>query len=424
MAIYLKNGTFINQADFGFVKSDVEVKEGENGTIRFLPAGSEFPVGTEIIDCSGKFITKSFVNGHHHVYSALAKGMPPTSLKAPENFYEILKFIWWKLDKNLDKEMVELSAYITAIESAKCGVTFIIDHHSSPGAIEGSLATIADALGKVGLSHLLCYEISDRDGEKCTQQGLEETGNYLGSHQGLVGLHASFTVSDATFKKAIALAEKFNTGIHIHVAEDKYDQQHCRKMYNQSLIERIASFGGLKSPKTILGHCLHLSDSERQVIGSSQAWVVQNTESNLNNKVGFFNSSGLGTSIMLGTDGMHSDMLRSAKAAYFTGLNFDNTDIRKIYSRLRNANRYLAQNKFLGDAENNLVVLDYPAATEFNSGNFLGHFIYGLTSNHIQHVIANGKLIVRDRKMTTVDEESIFRRSRELSRKLWEKIKV
>ncbi|MBM3434671.1 MAG: amidohydrolase family protein [Bacteroidetes bacterium] len=422
MSLYLKNATFINSENFDFVRTDLKIDEDDRGGIIFYPVGSPLPENCEIIDCSGKFVMKSFANGHHHIYSALATGMP-SPVKIPDNFYEILKYIWWNLDKSLDKEMIAVSAMKTAIESAKNGVTFIIDHHSSPGVIEGSLEIIAQSLEIAGLSHLLCYEISDRDGNDRSSRALEETESYLQSHQGLVGLHASFTVSDSTFKKAIAIADKFNTGIHIHVAEDVFDQEHCRQNYNCHVIERIQNSGGLRNPKSVLGHCLHLTDTERRTIASTGTWVVQNTESNLNNKVGFFNSAGLGENIMLGTDGMHSDMIRSAKAAYFTGLNFDSTDPKNIFQRLRNVNRYLSQNGFKGDADNNLIVLDYPAATEFNQENFQGHFIYGLESRHIQHVIANGKLIVRDRKMTTLDEESIYKTSRELSKKLWAKMK-
>jgi len=421
MALYLKNATYINWKTSGFCVTDINVESGETGKIDLLPVNSTIPGNAEIIDCSGKYVTKAFVNGHHHIYSALAKGMPAPA-KTPGNFPEILKYIWWNLDKKLDHEMIAVSALIAAIESAKNGVTFIIDHHSSPATIEGSLETIARSFEQVGISHLLCYEISDRNGKHKTEEGLEETENYLQHHQGLVGLHASFTVGDSTFKKAVKLSEKFNTGIHIHVAEDKYDQQHCQAKHCKYVIERINHLGGLRNPKAILGHCLHLVDTERRAISVSGAWVVQNTESNLNNKVGFFNSVGLGENIMLGTDGMHSDVIRSARAAYFNGLNFDKIDISRIYNRFRNASRYISQNNFTGDKENNLVVIDYPSGTDFNRDNFSGHFIYGIESRHIQHVIAKGKLIVRDRQMTNLDEESIYKTSMELSKKLWAKM--
>ena len=423
MALYLKNARFIDWETHEFKLTDIKIYNGTDGKIELYPPKSIPSEKDEIVNCSGMYVTKSFACGHHHVYSALARGMPAPP-KTPQNFYEILKYIWWTLDKNLDKEMIELSAMVTAIDCAKNGVTFVIDHHSSPFAIEGSLETIAGAFDKVGISHLLCYEISDRDGKEITNKAIAETENYLNNHQGLVGLHASFTVGDETLNKATDIANKYNTGIHIHVAEDKYDQGYCQSHFNKRVVERMNDFGVLNSSKTILGHCIHVNDSEREILSKSNAWIVQNTESNLNNNVGYFNSEGMGGRIMLGTDGMHSDMLRSAKASFFVGQNFDNIDFNEAYRRLRNVNNYINGNGFTGDGENNLVIIDYPSPTDFNKDNFPGHFIFGLESKHIRHVISNGKLIVRDKKITGQDEDYILKESRRASKILWKKMKA
>lgn len=167
---------------------------------------------------------------------------------------------------------------------------------------------------------------------------------------------------------------------------------------------------------------LHLDDSERELIMNSKAWVVQNMESNLNNNVGYFNNEGLGEKIMFGTDGMHSDMLQSAKAAFFVGQRHDNITYPSVYERFRNAHHYLQNNNFAGDGENNLVVLDYNSTTEFNKDNFLGHFVFGIDSNHVNDVISNGKMIVKDRKMQAINEQEVLAFTKEQSLKLWDKI--
>ena len=423
MPIILKNANFIHCETLEFVKTHIVVDEGFDGFIRFINDITQIAdiQNYTIINCEGKFVTKSFAVGHHHSYSALATGMPAPK-KNPSNFYEILQEIWWKLDKALDREMIEASALVTAIACAKAGSTFVVDHHSSPNCIGGSLEIIAQAFEKVGVAHLLCYEISDRDGFEKAEQGLHETESYLKHHQTLVGLHASFTVGDGTLRKAIDLMIKYHSGIHIHVAEDHYDQDDCLKKYGKRVIERLNDFGFLDSSKTILAHCLHLSDNERNIVNNSKAFVVQNTESNLNNKVGFFNSSSLGKNIFLGTDGMHSDMIRSAQAAHFVGQNFDNINFGEAYFRLRKVHDYLKINDFNGDGDNNLVVLDYPTPTPVNSSNFLGHFLFDLSSNHIQHVISNGKLIVKDKKIQTIDEQEVFDFANIQAARLWEKL--
>ncbi len=420
MTLVLKNTTFINYETLEFSTGDIYVDE--NGMKLLHGENSDYS-SAETLDCTGMYVTKSFVVGHHHAYSALARGMPAPP-KNPTNFYEILKYIWWRLDKALDKETVEASALATAIACAKAGSTFVIDHHASPNYIEGSLEILARAFDKVGINHLFCYEISDRDGKEKSEKGLAETERYLQKRQGLVGLHASYTVDDDTMKKAVDLMNKYNSGIHIHVAEAPDDQQKSLELYGRAwLVDRLYDFGVLNSPKTILAHCLHLDEYERKAIAQSPAWVVQNTESNLNNDVGFFSSEGLGDKIMLGTDGMHSDMLRSAQAAYFAGKHYDNIDFAETYRRFVNANRYLSDNGFEGNGNNNLVVLDYDSPTEMNRENFLSHFIFGLNATHVKHVISNGKLIVKDRIIQTVDEAEALSFTKEQANRLWDKLK-
>ncbi len=426
MGVLLKNGTFIHWESLEFVQADVLVDEGADGAIHLTSRNDKAPgdiSGHTVLDCTGKLITKSFAVGHHHVYSALARGMPAPP-KSPENFREILEFIWWRLDKALDKDTIRYSALVTAMAAARLGSTFIIDHHASPNAIKGSLDIIADAFEEVGISHLLCYEATDRDGKDKAEAGLAETERYLQKRQGLVGLHASFTVGPDTLDKAVKLMKKYDTGVHMHLAEDRWDQEHSLQNYYQQVTERLNEAGVMDSSKTILVHGIHLDAKERSIFKSKPCWIVENMESNLKNKVGCFNGTGLGENIMLGTDGMHSDMLRSSKAAYFTGQHCDVISPPDLYQRFRNVHRYLQKNGFAGDGPNNLVVLDYDSPTPLNSDNFYGHFIFGLTAAHVRDVIANGKLIVKNRQIQTVDKEKIFVESREHAKRLWSKMTV
>ena len=419
--ILLKNGTFINWQTLEFIQADVLVESGAFGGI-FLTNDPEMIRHARVVDCTGKFITKSFACGHHHVYSALARGMGAPK-KNPENFREILQYVWWTLDKALDIPSIRASALVTAMACAKNGITFVIDHHASPFAVEGSLETISQAFNEVGVGHLLCYEISDRDGSDIAGKGLRETEHYLSQNPGLVGLHASFTVGDDTLSKAVALAEKAKSGIHVHVAEDLYDQQHCMENYGKRVIERFTDAGVLNFSKSILGHCLHLSKHERELIDASPAWVVENTESNLNNGVGYFNSEGLGSNIILGTDGMHSDMLRSAQSAFFAGHLHDAIDYAGTYTRFRNVHHYLHKNNFQGDGDNNLVVLNYDTPTPFNKNNFAGHFLFGLNAAQVEHTIAQGSMIVESGKLTRVNETEILKESGFQAEMLWRRMK-
>ncbi len=425
MSLYLKNATFIDWQDLSFTQTHIKVDEGVDGSIELLDElpDSNSIQDSKIIDAKSKLVTKSFGCGHHHIYSTLARGMSAPA-KTPQNFVEILKYVWWNLDKNLDLEMIKASALASALYCAKNGVTFVIDHHASPFAIEDSLFTIKEAFDSVGLSHLLCYEMSDRDGEEIREKGLWETDNYLrAGNQGHVGLHASFTVGDTLLKKAVILATECNTGLHIHVAEDLADQTDCLKKYKKRVVQRLKDAGALELKGSILGHCLHLEKEEIALLKNSGSWIAQNVESNLNNNVGLTDYSTYGDNIMLGTDGMHSDMLRSAKASFFVGQKTEQISYPGIYNRFRKVHQYIKENDFKGDGDNNLVILDYNPPTEINQDNFLGHFVFGIESSHIDSVISSGKLIVEDKKLISGDEIDILNFAREQAGRLWEKLK-
>ena len=423
MTLYLKDATYIDWQTLAFQSAHLAVSAGDGGGIRFLnqlPLQAELGVEDRILDCRRSLVTKSFGCGHHHIYSALARGMPAPS-KAPHNFSEILEYIWWHLDKSLDTEMIAASALVSALYCAKNGVTFVIDHHASPRAIENSLETIAAAFDRIGLSHLLCYEISDRDGEKTREKGLQETDAFLSSgRQGHVGLHASFTVGDELLRRAVDLAYRHSAGIHVHVAEDAVDQELCLKQYNKRVVQRYADAGVLDLSKSIFSHCIHLDAKEKNLIRRSAVYVAQNTESNLNNNVGVTNYRELGENIILGTDGMHSDMLRSAKAAFLEGQATESLDLAGVYHRFRKVHDYIRIHGFKGDGDNNLVILDYDSPTDIHEGNFLGHFVYGLEARHVDSVISSGKLIVEHKKLLTAEEDEILAFSREMGRKLWQ----
>jgi cytosine/adenosine deaminase-related metal-dependent hydrolase len=416
--LYLRNASFLDWRTLKLRRGHLEVAPGPAGKIRFIP---RIPRGARSLDCSGRLVTKSFVVAHHHLYSALACGMPGAR-RAPKSFPDILKLVWWNLDKNLDKDMIRACAMAGGIAAAKAGATFIIDHHSSPNAVKGSLGIIADALDEIGLGHLLCVELSDRDGRAAREAGIEETDRYLRKRQGLVGLHASFTVGDDLLYRAIAMAVAHKSGIHIHVAEAIDDQKACLRDHKMRVLQRLARTGILESPKTLLVHGLHLNAAERALFRSSRSWLVQNEESNQNNAVGGFDPKGLGDRLLLGTDGMHGDMLASTRAAYLAAQARGGMSPLAAYRRLRRAHDYLSENKFTGDGENNLVIFDYMPPTPITAANMAGHFLYGLTSRHVHSVVSRGMLIVKRGRMTTVNEDKIRNFTLKQAERLWRRL--
>ncbi len=243
--------------------------------------------------------TPGLVCAHHHLYSALARGMPPPP-KTATNFHEILEQIWWRLDTALDLEMIRWSAMLGAVEALENGTTGIVDHHESPNAIEGSLDVIAEACAEVGVRINTTYGITDRHGPEGARRGLAENERFIkAGGNGFVGVHASFTCSDESLEAAAGLANDLGVGVHIHVAEGIDD------------IDAPNRLAGLTNDKWLLIHGVHLPD-DHELSGT----IVHNPRSNLNNAVGYANPARFSNPVGLGTDGIGSNMIEAFRLAY------------------------------------------------------------------------------------------------------------
>ena len=185
----------------------------EDGLIDMIGPETQ-PTGVdEIVECHGAVLMPGLVNGHTHLYSALAPGMPPPP-NTPRNFHEILRYVWWRRDRAHTYESVQASGTIGALSALHCGTTTLIDHHASPNCIDGSLNALERGIAGVGCRAVLCYEVADRNGPDESPSGVAENRRYIEScrqqkttqFSGMVGAHASFTLSDNTLSAVVALA--------------------------------------------------------------------------------------------------------------------------------------------------------------------------------------------------------------------------
>lgn len=425
------------------VISDASVWIGDGHITRIAPTATaeNCPQGTECIHARGKLAIPGLVNAHTHLYSSLARGMSVSPF-APTSFTEILEQMWWKLDKALDPEAVRISALVGAMEAARCGVTTLIDHHASPYAIPDSLDALHETVvDEVGLRAALCYELSDRDGSGKRDQGIAENLRYLARSTptraaAQFGIHASFTVSDETLAM-VAESIPDEAGIHIHVAEGPEDEVACERMYGLRIVDRLDRFGLLR-PRSILAHCLHIDEAEKDLIAERDAMVVHNPRSNMNNAVGVFDMAGFlkrGILTGLGTDGLGTNML----AELFTAgilQKHANADPQAgsfdaLYSLLFVNNPAIA-GRLLGvkigqlavGAPADLILLDYEPPTPFEAGNVLGHLLFG-TAVHSMRVTDSfvaGRRILKEGRFADLDEEAIYAHAREQAASLWKRL--
>jgi putative selenium metabolism protein SsnA len=391
----------------------------------------------DAVDCTGKLVLPGFICAHHHFYSTMARGMAIPGEPA-SNFVEILERLWWKLDRALSDEDITLSAQIPLIECIRNGTTTVIDHHASPGMREGSLDLIESAVRQAGIRASLCYEVSDRNLEG---GGIEENARFIkkvgkgdGQIAAMMGLHASFTLSDKTLERCVGIARDAGVGCHIHVAEDAADREDSMQKYGVPTVMRLEK-ASVAGPESLFIHCVHIDEAEMDRLAATGTAVVHNPESNMNNAVGVTPLLKLlqkGVLVGLGTDGMSSDMLAQMRCAYLLH-RLANHDPRVAFVEapglLLQGNAEIARRQFglefgslVEGAPADLAILDYQPPTPLNEANFLGHLIFGLVDAVVDTTVCKGQILMRDKKVLVLDEERIAARSREVAPSMWKRL--
>jgi putative selenium metabolism protein SsnA len=403
----------------------VEVRP--DGTIGAVGGGLSAP-DPQTIDARGKLIMPALINCHTHLYSTLARGMRLPG-RAPRNFVEILRKLWWRLDRALNEEDVYYSALVGLIDSAKSGVGTLIDHHSSPNACPGSLDRIEQAFREVGLRGALCYETSDRNGAAKAAEGLRENVRFIervrrgdGAVGASFGLHASFTLGDRTLRSAIEANETLRAGFHLHVAEDRCDAGAVRRLRD----------AGVLDDRTLAAHCLHVRAAEMDALARLKVNVVHNPQSNCNNAVGaakLLELARRGVLVGLGSDGYSPRMWDEFKTALHLQkllARDPRVGYAEAYAAAFLNNRAIVKNLYGMDvgrietgAKADLILMDYFPPTPLDSGNLFGHLLFGIANAPIDSLMVNGRWVVRDKACVTVDEGEIAEKAAARARALW-----
>jgi len=394
----------------------------------------------ERVDAGGQLVMPGNICAHTHFYGAYARGLPIPG-PAPRSFLEILERLWWPLDKALDREAVRMSALVSLVDAIKHGTTTLIDHHASPNFIDGSLDAIADAVEEAGLRAVLCYEVTDRDGPEKAEAGIAENVRFLKASRArslvkaTFGLHAGLTVSDETLAKCVAAAAGLDTGFHIHVAEHEADQDHSLQWYGLRVVERLDR-AGILGPRTIAAHCVHTDAWELEILRRSSTWVSHQPRSNMNNGVG---AAPLDTLLRgqvrvgLGNDGFSNNMWAEWKAAYLLH-KVASRDPRRapgdqiahmaVHNNARLVETFFPGRRFGAlepGAAADLILVDYHPFTPLTEGNLPWHIIFGFEASMITATMVEGRWLMRDRRLLTLDEAAIAEAALALAPFVWER---
>ena len=334
--------------------------------------------------------TPGLVCAHHHLYSALARGMPAPP-GTPTSFLEILELVWWRLDVALDLEIIEWSAKLGALEALEAGTTAIIDHHESPMAIDGSLDVIATACAEVGVRVDCAYGITDRHGSAGATAGLAENERFIkAGGRGHVGVHASFTCSDESLESAAGLAADLGVGVHIHVAEGLDDIDAGRRLED------------LARPDWLIVHAVHL---DRDLPGT----ILHNPRSNMNNGVGYARPADRPNPVALGSDGIGAAMLDEFRMAYYRHREDD------VTATPETAWEWLATGwDLFPEARDDRVVWTYDRMDPWS-------LAFTTTVRPID-VTIDGEVVLRDGRPTRVDGDEIRAKAAEVAQRLFARL--
>ena len=364
------------------------------------------PAGAARLACPDGDIEPGAVCAHTHLYSGLARYGVPAADPPPQSFLQILQRVWWRLDRALDSQSLDAAARDYLARALLAGVTTLVDHHESPNLIEDSPAILAEACGDLGVRALLCYGASERNfGRDEGRRGLFACRGVKTSPlvRGLVGLHASFTVSDDTIREAGALARELGTVVHVHVAEALADVDDARRRGYAGPLERLMALDALP-PGSILAHGVHLdSDQVRRAAGAG-CWFVHNPRSNEGNRVGYASALSATRRAALGVDGWDPDMAAEAEAL----------------KRLAAANRD-------GGAEGRLAAgcalaaECFGAAAEPLEPGSLGDLVVR-RDGKVRHVVVGGRVVVENGALTTGDFDRIAANGRAEAARLWSRM--
>jgi putative selenium metabolism protein SsnA len=397
----------------------------------------------EQLDAGGQYLMPGNICAHTHFYGAFARGMAVPG-RPPQDFPEILRKLWWPLDKSLGAEDVRYSALVSLVDAVKHGTTTLIDHHASPNCIPGSLDLLAEAVEQSGLRAVLCYEVTDRDGPEKAKAGIAENLRFLGRcaeggvAEGRVaatfGLHAGLTLSDQTLE-ACRRAVPEGTGFHIHLAEHEADQDDSLRKSGLRAAERLERHGIL-GERTIVAHAVHVDAHEIEVLAESGTWVTHQPRSNMNNAVGAAEVEAMlsaGLKVCLGNDGFSNAMWEEWKTAYLLHKVWHRDPRRMggeaVIQMAVYHNAALAQVFFPGrllgvlapGARADLILVDYHPFTPLSEGNLPWHILFGFRDSMVTATMVGGRLLMRDRQLLTLDEAEISARARQLAPQVWKR---
>jgi 5-methylthioadenosine/S-adenosylhomocysteine deaminase len=394
----------------------VLVRDG--GIVAVGPSSEIAPqAGTkaEIIDAGGGLILPGFVNTHTHLAMTLLRGYADD---LPLRDW-LEKHMWPAEAAIMDAETVNLGTRLAAAESLLAGVTCVCDMYFHAEHVID--AVVAAGLRAVIPESMLNFPTPSAPTPAHALARQRDLLDRFKEHPLVVPAvapHAPYTVSAEYLAKEAELAEEFGAPLIIHVAETRWEVDTIMAEKGVSPVAYLADLGIL-SERTVAAHCVHVSEEDLALLAEFDVGVATNPVSNLKLASGIAPVPQMlarGIKVGFGTDGAASnntlDLLRDAQLAalLYKGLSGDPTCMpaRTMLEALT-----LGGAKVLGLADSigslepgkraDIVCLARQAPHSVPTFDPYSHIAYAARAADVCHVVVDGRVVVRDRHVLTLD---------------------
>jgi len=387
--------------------------------------------GRQTIDARGKLVLPGFINGHTHVPMTLFRGIHD-DVTLTDWLY---KYIFPAEAKNVNEEFVRWGTRLAAAEQIRSGVTTFADMYY----FEDAVAEETKAAGMRGVLGETFIDFPAPD-NKSEAETLAYTEKFLRKWQGDPLIHAAaaphsiYTCSQKTLQDSSALARKYHAPILIHVAEMKKEWEDSEKQNGMSPVQYLEKIGVL-GPDVVAAHCIFVDAADQKTLAQRQAGCVHNPSSNMMIASGVSpvpDMRDAGIAVGLGTDGpagsnndldLMEEMDLAAKLAKITRMNPLALNAKAVVEMATiDGARALHMEKEIGSLEKGkkadviLISLDEPNAVPMYD--IYAQLAYALKGSDVETVVIGGRVVMRDRKLLTVDQEAAIAKAREYKKKI------
>jgi 5-methylthioadenosine/S-adenosylhomocysteine deaminase len=402
------------------VKGDTIVAVGPRGELEARYTASQ------TIDAKGKLVLPGFINGHTHVPMTLFRGLHD-DVTLNDWLY---KYIFPAEAKNVNEEFVRWGTRLAAAEQIRGGVTTFADMYY----FEDAVAEETKAAGMRGVLGETFIDFPAPD-NKSEAEMLAYTEKFLKKWQGDALIHAAvaphsiYTCSQKTLQDAAALARKYNAPILIHTGEMKKEWDDSLKQNGMSPVQYMDKIG-LLGPDVVSAHCIFVDAADEKTLAQKQVGCVHNPSSNMMIASGVSPVADMraaGIAVGLGTDGpagsnndldLMEEIDLAAKLAKITKLNPLALNAKAVVEMATiDGARALHMDKEIGSLEAGkkadviLISLDEPNAVPMYD--IYAQLAYALKGSDVETVVIGGRIVMRDRKLLTVDKEAAMAKARE-----------